>query len=73
MGIKHVLVGATVAATGLLVSACDWGDFTDNKFSDQETFDQPVGEVRFANDSGDVTITVGDRLEVRRDGGVQRQ
>jgi major membrane immunogen (membrane-anchored lipoprotein) len=69
MVIKHVLAGATVVATGVLVSACDWGDFTDNKFSDQETLDQPVSEVRFANDSGDVTIRVGDSFEVRREVG----
>jgi Putative adhesin len=68
MGIKHVLVGATVAATGLLVSACDF-DFTENEFTDQETLSQPVGEVRFSNDSGDVTIRVGDTFEVRREVG----
>jgi major membrane immunogen (membrane-anchored lipoprotein) len=66
MGIKHVVAGAMVVASGLLLSACDWGDFADNKFSDQESLDQSVSEVRFSNDSGDVKITVGDTLEVRR-------
>lgn len=69
MRIRRVLVGATVAASGLLLSACDLADFTDDRFSDQETLSGPVSEVRFANDSGDVTIRVGDRFEVRRDVG----
>lgn len=66
MGIKHVVAGITVVASGLLVSACDWGDFADEKFTDHESLTQSISEVRFSNDSGDVKITVGDQLEVRR-------
>ncbi len=65
MGIKHVLAGITVVASGLLLTACDW-DLADNKFSDNESLDKPVSEVRFSNDSGDVKIAVGDTFEVRR-------
>ena len=66
MGIKHVVAGVTIVAGGLLLTACDWDEFADNKFSDQESLTQQVSEVRFSNDSGDVKITVGDTLEVRR-------
>jgi hypothetical protein len=65
MGSKHVVAGITVLASGLLLTACDWGRFG-NSFSDQEPISHPVSEVRFANDSGDVRIAVGDKLEVRR-------
>jgi DUF4097 and DUF4098 domain-containing protein YvlB len=65
MGIKHVVAGAAVVASGLLLTACDW-DTAKNKFSDEETLTQSVSEVRFSNDSGDVKITVGDTFQVRR-------
>lgn len=65
MRIKHVMAGVTVAAGALLLSACDW-DAASEQFSDAETLSQPVSEVRFANDSGGVKITVGDTFEVRR-------
>src|SRR5690349_4457313 len=58
MRIRHVLAGATVLAGGLLLTACDWGRTT--TFSDSESLSGPVSEVRFANDSGDVKIAVGD-------------
>lgn len=64
MGIKHVLAGGIVVAGGLLLSACGWR--FDNSLSDHESFDGPVSEVRFSNDSGNVQITTGDTLEVRR-------
>ena len=66
MRIKHVMAGVTVAAGALLLSACDWDEFNGEQFSDAETLSQPVSEVRFSNDSGDVKITVGDTFEVRR-------
>lgn len=65
MRIKHVVAGVTVAAGALLLSGCDWQDFANENFSDEETLSAPVGEVRFSNDSGDVTITEGDELTVR--------
>jgi hypothetical protein len=66
MGIKHVVVGVTVVAGGLLLSACE--GWADNHFDDSETLSQPVTEVRFANDSGNVVIRAGDgdKVEVRR-------
>lgn len=66
MRIKHVMAGVTVAASALLLSACDWDEFNGEQFSDAETLSQPVSEVRFSNDSGGVKITVGDKFEVRR-------
>lgn len=71
MRIKRVMAGVTIVAGGLLLTACDWGDFGSTKFSDQESLSQPVSEVRFANDSGDVKVTVGDKFEIRRTGGYQ--
>jgi major membrane immunogen (membrane-anchored lipoprotein) len=64
MRIKHVMAGVTIAAGALLLSACDWG--VKEQFSDVESLSQPVTEVRFANDSGDVKITVGDAFQVQR-------
>lgn len=66
MGIKQVVAGVTIVASGLLLTACDWNDFAKNKFSDEESLSQSVTEVRFTNDSGDVKITQGATLEVRR-------
>lgn len=65
MGIRHVVAGVTILASGLLLTACDWERFG-NEFSDHETIDQSVSEVRFSNDSGNIKITKGDTLEVRR-------
>jgi putative adhesin len=64
MRIGHLLAGVTVVAGGLLLTACDWERTT--TFSDSESLSGPVSEVRFANDSGNVKITVGDTFEVRR-------
>jgi hypothetical protein len=67
MRIKHVVTGLTVMAGGLLLSACEWDNLGGEQFNDQETLGQSVSEVRFANDSGDVKITVGgDQVEVLR-------
>ena len=66
MRIRHLMVGVTVVAGGLLLSACDWAGFDGEKATDSESLSQSVSEVRFTNDSGDVKITVGDKLEVRR-------
>ena len=71
MRIKRVMAGVTIVAGGLLLSACDWENFGGKEFTDRESFSQPVSEVRFANDSGDVKVTVGDTFEVRRTGGYQ--
>jgi hypothetical protein len=66
MRTRGAMVGITVAASCLLLSACDWEDFDKETFADHEAIGQPVSEVRFTNDSGDLKITVGDRFEVRR-------
>lgn len=64
MGIKHVVAGVTVGSAGLLLAGCGWvGTST---FDDHEALGQTVTEVRFSNDSGDVTISTGDTVEVRR-------
>jgi DUF4097 and DUF4098 domain-containing protein YvlB len=63
MRIRHALV---IAASGLLLTACDWDGFGATTFTDNEALSGPVSEVRFANDSGDVKIAVGDTFEVRR-------
>ena len=61
MGIKHVVVGVTA---GLLLAGCGWVGRT--TFDDRETLGQDITEVRFSNDSGEVRISVGDTVEVRR-------
>jgi len=66
MRIRHVMAGVTVVATGLLLSACDWGELGDKKFTDSESLSGPVSEVRFTNDSGNVKVTAGDAIEIRR-------
>jgi hypothetical protein len=64
MRIRHVVAGITVVAGGLLLSGCV--RFGHDVANDQETIGERITEVRFANDSGDVRITVGDTTEVRR-------
>jgi hypothetical protein len=66
MRIKHVVAGVAIGAAGLLLTGCDFGDVAGTRFSDNESLGQDISEVRFTNDSGDVKITVGDTVEVRR-------
>lgn len=60
---RRVVAGIMAGAAGLLLAGCGWGTTT---FDDRESIDQEITEVRFANDSGDVRITVGEAVEVRR-------
>ncbi|MFC4854999.1 DUF4097 family beta strand repeat-containing protein [Actinophytocola glycyrrhizae] len=64
MRIRHVVAGITVVAGGLLLTGCV--RFGHDVVNDQATIGEAITEVRFANDSGDVRITVGDTTEVRR-------
>jgi DUF4097 and DUF4098 domain-containing protein YvlB len=64
MGSKYVVAGITVGVAGLVLAGCGWvGNTT---FDDRETLDETVTELRFSNDSGDVRVSVGDTVEVRR-------
>jgi putative adhesin len=65
MRIRHVVAGMVVGATGLLLTGCDW-DRAGTTFEDSARLDQEISEVRFTNDSGNVRITIGDTVEVRR-------
>jgi hypothetical protein len=67
MRIKHLVAGIAVGAAGLLLTGCDFSGLGEGAtFSDNEGLGQEISEVRFTNDSGDVKITVGDTVEVRR-------
>lgn len=66
MGIKHVVAGVAAGAAGLALAGCGWVGTT--AFDDRETLGETVTEVRFTNDSGNVTISVGDTVEVKREG-----
>lgn len=59
-------VGAlgALAATGLLIlGACSWDTSTK---TDEATVDGSITKLRFDNDSGDVTVRVGDQASVKR-------
>ncbi|MFI7677052.1 DUF4097 family beta strand repeat-containing protein [Actinophytocola sp. NPDC049390] len=64
MGSMRVVAGITVGAAGLVLAGCGW--VGQDSFDDRETLGQTITEVRFANDSGDVAIKVGDTAEVAR-------
>jgi len=66
MGIKHVVAGITAGVAGLALAGCGWMDTT--AFEDQETVGETITEVSFSNDSGNITINIGDTVEVRRAG-----
>lgn len=67
MRTKRLVAGLAIAAAGLVLTGCGWEGMAENRFSDDETIGQKITEVRFANDSGDVTIRVGDTTSVHRD------
>ncbi|MGB3441812.1 MAG: DUF4097 family beta strand repeat-containing protein [Actinophytocola sp.] len=61
---KRVVAGIAVGVAGLFLAGCGWvGTST---FDDHETLGQKITEVRFSNDSGNVSVDVGDTVEVRR-------
>jgi DUF4097 and DUF4098 domain-containing protein YvlB len=64
MGSKRAVAGITVGVAGLFLAGCGW--VGQNSFDDHETLGQEISELRFANDSGDVKVSVGDTVEVRR-------
>lgn len=64
MAVKRV--AAVVVAAGLVLTGCSWLGLGEKTFGDQETIDQDISKVRFDNDSGDVKITIGDEITVRR-------
>ena len=64
MGSKRAVAGITVGVAGLFLAGCGW--IGNNSFDDREALGETITEVRFANDSGDVKISTGDTVEVRR-------
>jgi DUF4097 and DUF4098 domain-containing protein YvlB len=62
MGISRAVSTAAIGITGLgLLTACDW-DTANQTFSIGQSF----ASVRFANDSGDVTIRAGEEPSIKR-------
>jgi DUF4097 and DUF4098 domain-containing protein YvlB len=67
MGISRAVAAAAIGITGLgLLTACDW-DVAKETFSDSEDIGPSFASVRFANDSGNVTIRAGEEASVRRE------
>jgi putative adhesin len=64
MGSRRVVAGITVGVAGLVLAGCGW--VGNEKFDDHEALGGTVTEVRFDNDSGDITIRTGDTVEVKR-------
>jgi hypothetical protein len=67
MGIGRAVAAAAIGITGVgLLTACDW-ELATESYSDSEDIAQEVTSVRFANDSGGVTIRTGDQTSVKRE------
>lgn len=67
MRFGRAVAAAAIGITGLgLLSACDWNIATQS-YSDTNGVGESFESVRFANDSGDVTIRTGDTVSVRRE------
>jgi hypothetical protein len=65
MGIGRVVAATAIGITGLsLLTACGWAN---QSFSDSEDVTDSVTSVRFANDSGEITIRAGDETTVKRE------
>jgi DUF4097 and DUF4098 domain-containing protein YvlB len=63
--IGRVVAATAIGITGLsLLSACGWAK---ESFSDSENVTDSFTSVRFANDSGEVTIRTGDEASVKRE------
>ena len=57
MGIGRAVAAAAIGITGIgLLAACGWNTRT---YTDGNDVEQSFSSVRFANDSGDVTIRTG--------------
>jgi hypothetical protein len=66
MGIGRAVAAATIGITGLgLLGACGWNIATET-YSDSDGIGDSFVSVRFANDSGNVTIRRGDSPSVER-------
>lgn len=67
MGIGRVVATGALVLGGLTVlGACGW-DITKEKATDEADITEEFSSVRFANDSGNVTITTGDSPSVTRE------
>jgi len=66
MGIGRAVAAAAIGIIGLgTLAACDW--VATESYSDSNGVGQPFTSVRFANDSGSITIRGGDTATVRRE------
>jgi hypothetical protein len=67
MGIGRAVAAAAIGITGLgLLGACGWTIATET-YSDSNDVSDAFTSLRFANDSGSVTIRTGDTTTVRRE------
>jgi DUF4097 and DUF4098 domain-containing protein YvlB len=67
MGIGRAVAAATIGITGLgLLGACGWNVATES-YSDSNGVGDAFTSLRFANDSGSVTIRTGDTTTVKRE------
>ncbi|MGH3877608.1 MAG: DUF4097 family beta strand repeat-containing protein [Actinophytocola sp.] len=66
MGIGRAVAAAAIGIIGLgTLAACDW--VATESYSDSTSVGQPFTSVRFANDSGSITIRGGDEAKVQRE------
>jgi DUF4097 and DUF4098 domain-containing protein YvlB len=66
LGIKRAVVAAAIGLAGVgVLGACDW-DIATEEYSDATGIGQAFTSVRFADDSGNVTIRTGDSASVKR-------
>ncbi len=67
MGIGRAVVAAAIGIAGVgLLTACGW-DLATESYKDSDSVAQSFTSVRFANDSGGVTIRTGDHASVERE------
>lgn len=64
MGTRQAVLGTAVAAGLLILGGC--GVFEQNRETDMEEYGEEVTSLQFDIDSGDLTVTTGDRTSVKR-------
>jgi DUF4097 and DUF4098 domain-containing protein YvlB len=64
MGTRQAVLGTAVAAGLLILGGC--GIFEQNRETDQQEYGEAITSLQFDVDSGDLTVTTGDQVSVKR-------
>lgn len=64
MGTRQAVLGTAVAAGLLILGGC--GVFEQNRETDMKEYGEAITSLQFDVDSGDLTVTTGDRASVKR-------